>query len=76
MEKIVYSPLLVLTVEEFEEFQKIVSDHHILNIDKTGASHNIIEVFLKPTITVNQIWLYSRMITKRLYFKNIHDVTD
>ena len=65
--------LLILTVEEFEQF-KLVAFGQIVRFDESGKNHNVIEVYLNPHITINQIWLYSRIITKRLYMQNIHDV--
>lgn len=75
MENSNITPLLILSKEEYQEFKNIVPPMLIHSVDDSGKHHhNIIEVYLIHGITVNQIWLYSRLIAKRLYFKNFHDV--
>ena len=66
------APLLILSKEEYQEFKNIVPQDLILKIDESGKyHHNIIEVYFVPGITVNQIWLYSKLVSKRLFFKTL-----
>lgn len=66
------TPLLILSREEYQEFKNIVPQDLILKVDESGKyHHNIIEIYFVPGITVNQIWLYSKLVAKRIYFKSL-----